>query len=167
MPNGTVISLKAASTALKMPGFLTYSFSYWSQGGTQDQNYTVTGNVTLIAHYTNGGTSFCSSFSGTGANALEQQLNHGCEWSVVFYSWFGLFGPWLLAFLEFIPALAIYLRTENPGAAVGVYVLIDVCLTAGLSVTVLPASLANVAPGLLGAVIAGGIFQLLRSGKGG
>jgi hypothetical protein len=167
VPNGTVISLKAASTALKMPGFLTYSFSYWSQGGTQDQNYTVTGNVTLIAHYTNGGTSFCSSFSGTGANALEQQLNHGCEWSVVFYSWFGLFGPWLLAFLEFIPALAIYLRTENPGAAVGVYVLIDVCLTAGLSVTVLPASLANVAPGLLGAVIAGGIFQLLRSGKGG
>lgn len=165
--NGSIISLKAAGTALKMPGFLTYSFSYWSQGGTQDQNYTVTGNVTLIAHYTNGGTSFCSSFSGTGANALEQQLNHGCEWSVVFYSWFGLFGPWILAFIDFLPALAIYLRTENPGAAIGVYVLIDVVLVYGMTVASLPASINTVAPGLLGAVIAGGIFQLLRSGKGG
>jgi hypothetical protein len=127
----------------------------------------VTGNVTLIAHYTNGGTSFCSSFSGTGANALEQQLNHGCEWSVVFYSWFGLFGPWILAFVDFLPALAIYLRTENPGAAIGVYVLIDVVLVYGMTAASMPASINTVAPGLLGAVIAGGIFQLLRSGKGG
>ena len=75
--------------------------------------------MTLIAYYVNGGTSYCSSFSGTSPSQLESQLNHGCEWSVVFYSWFALFGPWILAFLDFMPALAIYLRTESPAAASG------------------------------------------------
>jgi hypothetical protein len=78
-----------------------------------------------------------------------------------------LFGPWILAFVDFLPALAIYLRTENPGAAIGVYVLIDVVLVYGMTAASMPASINTVAPGLLGAVIAGGIFQLLRSGKGG
>jgi hypothetical protein len=167
VPNGTVLDLKAAGTALKMPGFLVYTFVSWSQGGLQDQSYTVTGNATLIADYTNGASSACAAYSGSGFNALEQQLNHGCEWSVVFYSWFGLFGPWILAFVDFLPALAIYLRTENPGAAIGVYVLIDVVLVYGMTAASMPASINTVAPGLLGAVIAGGIFQLLRSGKGG
>jgi len=167
LANGSIISLKAVSTALKMPGFLSYSFVSWSQGGLQDQSYTVTGNATLIADYTNGASSACAAYSGSGFNALEQQLNHGCEWSVVFYSWFGLFGPWILAFIDFLPALAIYLRTENPGAAIGVYVLIDVVLVYGMTAASMPASINTVAPGLLGAVIAGGIFQLLRSGKGG
>ena len=165
--NGTVLSLSAASTALKMPGFFLYTFSHWSQGGAQDQSYTVTGNATLIAYYVNGGISACSTYSGSSIGQLESQLNHGCEWSVVFYSWFGLFGPWILAFIDFMPALAIYLRTESPGAAIGVYVLIDVVLVFGLTAASVPASINTVAPGLLGAVVAGGIFQLLRSGKGG
>ena len=101
---------------------------------------------------------------------MEQQLNHGCEWSVVFNSWFALLGPYLLAFIDFLPALAIYLRTESPAAGMGVYVLVYIVLVAGLAgthLTSFPTTIDTVAPGLLGAVIAGSLFQLWRSGKGG
>ena len=157
---GSSLGLTAAATALE--GNLTLlDFSHWSQGGDRTQVYDASANATLIAYY---GASSALACAGTNLNSL---LNNGCIWGAGFYFWFNIFGPWILAFFEFIPSLAIYVRTESPAAAVAVYVVLYIVITGGLTATVLPASLSTVAPGLLGCVIAGSIFQLLRSQKGG
>ena len=156
--SGSSYVVSAAATALG-PGLVSLNFSSWSDGGTRVHTYFPTVNATVTARYLSG--SAC-----TGQN-LNHLLNSGCVWGAGFYYWFGIFGPWILCFFEFLPALGVYIRTESPMAGIAVYVVLYIIITGGLSVTVLPASLSSVGPGLLGLGVAGSIFQLLRSSKGG
>lgn len=169
---GSNHTLLAQPTSLGA-GLIMYSFQSWSDGGAATHTFTVPSlPTTVTAAYGTGGSGGGGSGGPPTGGActttnLETALNSGCAFGVVFYFWFGIFGPWALAFLDFLPALAVYLRTESPAAAVGVYVLIDVVIVTGLIAANFPAALSTVGPGLLGAVIAGGVFQLVRSNKGG
>ena len=160
---GTVLDLAAPSTVLTA-GLNLYDFVHWSQGGSSSQEYTVSGDANLTALYALPAACGSNNPSVTNLNSL---LNNGCLWGGGFLFWFSLLGPYFLPFLEFLAALAIYVRTESPAAAVAVYVLMFIVLNGGLYLTVEPASLANTAPALLGLICAGSIFQLLRGQKGG
>jgi hypothetical protein len=159
---GSSHALVAAPTALSA-SLVKYTFSSWSQGGSATQSYTVTGSTTLTANY---GAQTQTSSCDTGG--LMGYLQHGGAAPDIYCFWYSVFGPWFLAFVDFIPALVVYTRTESPGAATVIYILfniVEVTVIAGTSG--FPPTLSLVAPMLLGSLIAGSVFQLMRSRKGG
>lgn len=120
----------------------------------------VGGGFTTNIVYTTG-TPTCTS---TDPTVLIQEP---CPAGAIFFVWYEVFGPFFMPILDFMAALAVYMRTESPALGTTVYIVLSIVITAGGVVGGIPASVQNVGPLLLGAVITGSVFQLWRSGKGG
>jgi hypothetical protein len=89
-------------------------------------------------------------------------FQQNCAAGTIYYAWFAVLGPYFLAFVAFLAALATYLRTENPGMATVVYEIISLVFIGLIPTVVIP-----IGPLMLAALIAGSLLQVVRSGKGG
>lgn len=94
---------------------------------------------------------------------LEQK---GCIAPAIYFQWFNIMGPFFIGFLDCLAALAVYLRTESPGLAMMTYMVVG-GVAGGLTFSLLPSPLVGVGVLIVGGVIAGGVFQVLRTGKAG